>query len=290
VRRLVFLPQTTLTLHVPSTVDQLNIQFLPSFVPHPEATHVVFDFDGTLSWIRHGWPEIMQKVMGPRFPLKDGETEEDIREYLFREMYRFNGQPTPLFMAEMAREIESRSAEADPDEIFQSFLAVLNEGALERHENIRSKKCPPDDYIIYGGRAFIEALIEAGLKVIILSGNPHDQVNEEADLLDISRYCEGHVYGHTDAENFCKQSVMEKLMNEEGFSGENLIAIGDGAAEIKATKALSGLAIAICSDEEVNGSGVIDENKLPVLLDGGADCVIADYREPTTLLNLLTGK
>ena len=77
-------------------------------------------------------------------------------------------------------EIESRSAEADPDEIFQSFLAVLNEGALERHENIRSKKCPPDDYIIYGGRAFIEALIEGGLKVIILSGNPHDQVNEES--------------------------------------------------------------------------------------------------------------
>ena len=289
-RRLVFLPQTTLTLCVPSTVDQLNIQFLSSFVPRQEATHVIFDFDGTLSWIRHGWPEVMQRAMGPRFPLKDRETEEDIREYLFREMYRFNGQPTPLFMAEMAREIQSRAAEADPDEMFQTFLAALNERAHDRHDKIRTRKCPPDDYIVYGGRAFIECLIEAGLKVIILSGNPHDQVNEEADLLDISRYCEGHVYGHTDAENFCKQSVIEKLMNEEGFSGENLIAIGDGAAEIKATKALNGLAIAICSDEEVNGSGVIDKNKLPILLDGGADCVIADYREPTTLLNLLTGK
>ncbi len=135
-----------------------------------------------------------------------------------------------------------------------------------------------------------ETLIEAKIKIIILSGNPHDQVNEEADLLDISRYCEGHVYGHTHAENFSKQSVMEKLMVEEGFSSENLIAIGDGAAEIKATKALGGLAVAICSDEENNGSGVIDENKLPILLDGGADCVIADYREPTALLNLLNGK
>ena len=69
-------------------------------------------------------------------------------------------------------------------------------------------------------------------------------------------------------------------MAQKGFSGENLIAIGDGAAEIKAAKALGGLAVAICSDEEVNGSGVIDENKLPILLDGGADCVIADYRNP----------
>ena len=232
----------------------------------------------------------MQRVMGPRFPLKRGETNEDIRDYLFREMYRFNGHPTPLFMAEMARQIQSRSGEADPDEMFQSFLAALNKGAHNRHEKIRSKKCPPDEYIVYGARAFIETLIEAGLKVIILSGNPHDQVNEEADLLDISRYCEGHVYGHTDVDNFCKQSVMEKLMKEEGFSGETLIAIGDGAAEIKAAKALGGLAVAICSDEEVNGSGVIDENKLPILLDGGADCVIADYRKPDTLLNLLTGK
>ena len=222
----------------------------------------------------------MQQVMSPRFPLKDGETKKDIREYLFEQMYRFNGQPTPIFMAEMAKEIQSRSSEADPDEMFQSFLTVLNKGAHERHENIRSKKCPPDDYIVFGGRAFIETLIEAGLKVIILSGNPNDQVNKEADLLDISRYCGGHVYGHTDAENFSKQFIMEKLMDEEGFSGENLIAIGDGAAEIKATKALGGLAVAICSDEEVNGSGVIDENKLPILLDGGADCVIADYREP----------
>ena len=50
-------------------------------------------------------------------------------------------------------------------------------------------------------------------------------------------------------------------MRAEGFSGENLIAIGDGAAEIKAAKALGGLAVAICSDEKVNGSGIIDENK-----------------------------
>ena len=232
----------------------------------------------------------MQKVMGQRFPLKEGETNKDIREYLFEQMYRFNGRPTPLFMEEMAREIQSRSGEADSEEMFQAFLSVLNKEALARHENIQSKKRSPDDYIVYEGRAFIETLIEAGLKVIILSGNPHDQVNEEADLLDLSRYCQGHVYGHTHAENFCKQSIMEKLMKDEGFSGENLIAIGDGAAEIKAAKALGGLAVAICSDEEVNGSGVIDENKLPILLDGGADCVIADYREPATLYNLLTGK
>ena len=78
--RLVFLPHPDLTVGVPTAPPQLNIELLPSFAPRPKATHVVFDFDGTLSWIRHGWPEMMQTVMGPRFPLQANETAEDIRE------------------------------------------------------------------------------------------------------------------------------------------------------------------------------------------------------------------
>ncbi|HCU88121.1 MAG TPA: hypothetical protein DGP39_11375, partial [Verrucomicrobiales bacterium] len=95
-------------MRVPTAPSQLNIELLPSFSPRPKATHVIFDFDGTLSWIRHGWPEIMQEVMRPRFPMREEETNEDIRQHLFREMYRFNGQPTPLFMAEMAEQIRAR--------------------------------------------------------------------------------------------------------------------------------------------------------------------------------------
>ena len=31
----------------------------PSFAPRPGISHVLFDFDGTLSLIRQGWPEVM---------------------------------------------------------------------------------------------------------------------------------------------------------------------------------------------------------------------------------------
>ena len=274
---------------MPIAGDQLQIELLPGFTPRPKATHVVFDFDGTLSWIRHGWPEVMQSLMVARFPLAAGESPDDLRISLFKDMYRFNGRPTSVYMEAMSRQIQERGGEADPSEMLEAYLVQLDQIANERHEQIRSETCSQDDFIVFGGRALIELMLARGLKVIILSGNPHGQVNEEAELLDLASYCHGHVYGYKDANNFSKQSVIEDLMPAENFSGENLIAIGDGAGEIMAAKALGGLAIAVCSDEEDNGSGLVDEHKRNILADAGADAIIADYREPESLLKTFLG-
>jgi phosphoglycolate phosphatase-like HAD superfamily hydrolase len=34
------------------------VEFSSGFSLRPQISHVVFDFDGTLSWLRHGWAEI----------------------------------------------------------------------------------------------------------------------------------------------------------------------------------------------------------------------------------------
>ncbi len=34
------------------------VEFSSGFLPRPQIRHVVFAFDGTLSRLRHGWPEI----------------------------------------------------------------------------------------------------------------------------------------------------------------------------------------------------------------------------------------
>ncbi|MEE2813054.1 MAG: HAD family hydrolase [Verrucomicrobiota bacterium] len=270
--------------------DQLQIELLPSFTPRPKATHAIFDFDGTLSWIRHGWPEVMQSLMVARFPLAARESPDDLRISLFKDMYRFNGRPTSVYMEAMSRQIQERGGEADPSEMLEAYLIQLDQIANERHEQIRSETCSQDDFIVFGGRALIELMISRRLKIIILSGNPHGQVNEEAKLLDLTRYCHGHVYGYKDANNFSKQSVIEELMLAANFSGENLVAIGDGAGEITAAKALDGLAVAVCSDETNNGSGLVDKYKRNTLVDAGADAIIADYQEPEALLKTILGE
>ncbi len=232
----------------------------------------------------------MQSLMTARFPIAAEESPDDLRISLFKDMYRFNGRPTSVYMEAMSRQIQERGGEADPSEMLEAYLIQLDQIANERHEQIRSETSGQDDFIVFGGRALIELMVARGLKVIILSGNPHGQVNEEAELLDLASYCHGHVYGYKDANNFSKQSVIEELMAAENFSGENLIAIGDGAGEIMATKALGGLAIAVCSDEEDNGSGLVDEHKRNILADAGADAIIADYREPEALLKKILGE
>jgi phosphoglycolate phosphatase-like HAD superfamily hydrolase len=275
---------------VPTATKQAPIELLPGFAPRPRATHVVFDFDGTLSWLRHGWTEVAQTVIAPRFLLRSGETAADIRTHLFREMFRFNGRPTPLFTTEMAAQIQQRGGQADADELLESFLRPLNANAHERYAQLRNGSATPDDFIVHGGRALLELLTARGLNIIILSGNPHDQITTEAEMLGLTQFCNGHVYGHTDANNFTKQSVLEKLMAEESFTGEAFVMFGDGAAEIEAARNLGGLAVAVCSDENENGSGRIDENKRAVLLEVGANAVIADYREPESLLKILLGE
>jgi len=190
----------------------------------------------------------------------------------------------------MAEQIQQRGGEAGADELLEAFLKPLNANARARYAQLQNGTATANDFIVHGGVALLELLTARGLNIIILSGNPHDQITAEAKMLNLTKFCNGHVYGHTDANDFSKQAVLEKLMLEESFSSDEFLMFGDGAAEIEATCNLGGLPIAVCSDEHQNGSGRIDENKRAVLLEAGANVVIADYREPNTLLDLLTGK
>ena len=46
----------------------------------------------------------------------------------------------------------------------------------------------------------------------------------------------------------------------------------------------------VCSDENENGSGCVDPHKRAVLIEAGANAVIADYREPKALLQTIFGE
>ena len=70
-----------------------------------------------------------------------------------------------------------------------------------------------------------------------------------------------------------RQDTFQRLLHEEGITGENLLSFGDGPVEISSTKELGGLAIAVCSDESHNGSGVMDTFKRKQLFDAGADAL-----------------
>jgi len=70
------------------------VEFASVFAPRPGITHVLFDFDGTLSLIRQGWPEVMVPMFAEMLPPRVGETEADRCKLAFEDIMRLNGKQT----------------------------------------------------------------------------------------------------------------------------------------------------------------------------------------------------
>ncbi|MBA3938021.1 MAG: hypothetical protein H0X38_11210, partial [Planctomycetes bacterium] len=76
--------------------------------PRAPARLVVFDFDGTLSWLRHGWPRIMTAVMRAHLPARAGEDEAASDALLAGIVLGMNGHPTILQMTRFAALVQER--------------------------------------------------------------------------------------------------------------------------------------------------------------------------------------
>jgi phosphoglycolate phosphatase-like HAD superfamily hydrolase len=269
-----------------------QVEFTPSFAPRPNVTHVLFDFDGTLSLIREGWPEVMVPMFVEMLPSLPGETEAQRRQLCYDDIMRLNGKQTIYQMIQLAERIKDRGG--SPKEPFwykHEYLRRLEQRIAARKEGIRSGRSKPDDQLLYGSRALLESLQRRGFTLYLASGTDEVFVNEEAALLEVTRYFGRHIYGALeDYKNFSKKMVIERILRENGIPGAQLLAFGDGYVEIENTKEVGGLAIAVASDEAHNGSGRIDEWKRQRLLGVGADVVIPDYRDAEVLLERILAR
>src|SRR4051812_49163753 len=89
-----------------------SIEVLNAFAPRPQISHVIFDMDGTLSWLRHGWPEMMielfRKHYPAHYPAHPGETEKEIHHLLLSEILSLNGKPTIHQMVTFCERVQAR--------------------------------------------------------------------------------------------------------------------------------------------------------------------------------------
>jgi FMN phosphatase YigB (HAD superfamily) len=173
----------------------------------------------------------------------------------------------------------------------QEFQEQLDAEIVARLTAIRSGAAAPDAFVVFAARPLLERLRELGITPIVLSSTIEYRVREEAEALGLTQYFGSHIYGSpADPTGFSKMAVFQRLLKEEGIQGEHLLSFGDGPVEIASTKELGGLAIAVCSDEEDNGSGVMDAFKRRQLMEAGADAAIPDFRDAVALLDYLLQK
>ena len=268
------------------------VEFSPAFKPRPQISHVLFDFDGTLSLVRQGWPEVMVPMFVEMLPRRAGESDADLRQLATDDIMRLNGKQTIYQMIQLAERIRERGGQPrEPLWYKHEYLRRLEERICERKEAIRSGVQTADDLLVHGTRPFLEDLRHRGLALYLASGTDEPCVKEEAELLDVTQYFGRHIYGALDDyKQFSKKMVIERILRENQITGEQLLSFGDGYVEIENTKDAGGLAVAVASDEANNGSGRMDEWKRQRLLGVGADVVIPDFRDGAALLDCLLGE
>jgi len=269
-----------------------SVEFTKSFSPRPAISHVVFDFDGTLSLVRQGWPDVMIPMFLEFMPRREGESEKQAHTLVTDDIMRLNGKQTIYQMMQLAERIKFRGGEAqEPLWYKHEYLRRLNERIGERLDGLRSGTTKPDDLIVYDGRNLLELLKARGIHLYLASGTDERFVKQEAELLDVTRYFGERIYGALDDyKNFSKKMVIDRILKENNISGANLLSFGDGYVEIENTKEVGGLAIAVASDEANNGSGNVDQWKRNRLLGVGADIVIPDYQDADALIKVVLGE
>jgi phosphoglycolate phosphatase-like HAD superfamily hydrolase len=249
---------------------------------------VLFDFDGTLSLIREGWPQVMIPMM-VEVLRQTGTTESDahLAELVEAFVMRLTGRQTIYQMIHLADEVRRRGQEPEDPLVYKRrYHDRLLARIQDRLDALADGRAGTADWTVPGSHVMLEGLRRRGLNLYLASGTDLIYVRREAELLGLTPYFGDNIYGAIDDyRNFSKRKIVEEILSKNHLHGHELLGFGDGYVEIEEIKRVGGVAIAVASDE-ANRQGV-NPQKRERLLAAGADVVIGDYREHGKLLEFL---
>jgi phosphoglycolate phosphatase len=263
-----FLPGTSVEI-----VREVQLAAAPRFA--------LFDFDGTLSLVREGWPDVMIPMMVEELAATGTpESRTQLAALARNFVMELNGKQTIYQMIRLAEEIRLRQGSPrDPLAYKQEYHDRLMARIAARRTALESGKTRPEELLVPGASAALRLLQERGLELYLASGTDENYVREEVELLGLTPFFGKHIYGAIDDHRkFSKQMVIERILRENNVEGARLIGLGDGYVEIDNIKTAGGTAIAVASDE-AGRSGKPDPWKRDRLIGVGADLVIPDFRE-----------
>jgi len=264
--------------------------------PHIERgriRHALFDFDGTLSLIREGWQDVMIPMMVEL--LRQTPTDESdaaLTAVVTDFVTRLTGKQTIYQMMQLADEITRRGGTAeDPLTYKRQYLDRLWDRIAHRVAGLKAGQLDPDELMVPGGRAMLDALKARGVACYLASGTDEAYVLDEAAALGLTDYFadgsgSSRIYGaQDDYLRFSKKLLIERIIREHELHGPEFVAFGDGFVEIEDTKRVGGIAVGVASDE-VHRTG-IDAWKRTRLIEAGADLIVPDFRESAALVAYL---
>jgi len=265
-----------------------EIEIISSAIPRGGFRSVLFDFDGTLSLIREGWPDVMIPMM-VRELKRTGtdESEPSLFQAVEDFVMRLNGRQTIYQMIQLADEVRRRGGTPrEPLEYKNEYHDLLWQRIKGRVDGLQSGEIRPEDISVPGTHELLATLRDRGLTLYLASGTDLKYVRIEAVAIGVAEFFGPHIYGALDDyQNFSKKLIIDKIIHDNNLRGEELLAFGDGFVEINKVKHVGGVAIGVASDE-VRRAGV-NQWKRNRLIEAGADVIVPEYLQQDSLLRYL---
>lgn len=249
----------------------------------------LFDFDGTLSLIREGWPRVMIQLMLNHLRTQDliREPEAECAAHLEAFVMELNGHPTIRQMERFAEEVATRGGTpAEPAVYLQQYLDALMSVVRGRWEALEMRRAKVEEWVVPNAHAILSELKQRGVPLYVASGTDFAHVSREVELLQLTPHVAGRVYAPKDNDaTFRKRDVIERALRELAVPGTELIGFGDGVVETQEVKRVGGVAVGVASSEA--GVRGVNARKRDTLIAAGADIIIPDYEHAAELLTWL---
>lgn len=268
--------------------NQWSIEIINDFPNRGKFVFALFDFDGTISLIREGWQQIMKPYFCEEL-LKTprAESKEEIESCVNDFIDYLTGKQTIYQCKKLAEEISARGGKAlDPQHYKDEYHQRLLNKIQHRLDGLANGRIQPDEMVVPGSFELMRELRARGVTIFLASGTDEEYVLKEAELLGVTQYCNGGIYGaQKDYRLFSKKMIVHKIIETHGLSGFELVGFGDGYVEIEDVKEAGGFSCGVASDEA--GKKKVDLWKRDRLIQAGADIIIPNFSETKKLLDYL---
>jgi phosphoglycolate phosphatase-like HAD superfamily hydrolase len=252
----------------------------------------LFDFDGTLSLIREGWPRVMIALMLDHLRAHGliREPEAQCAAHVERFVMALNGHPTVRQMERFAEEVAARGGTpAAPAVYLRQYIDALMAVVSGRWADIESGRARVEEWVVPNAHGVLSAFRARGVPIYVASGTDYAHVSREVDLLRLTPHVGGRVFAPKDNDaTFRKRAVIERALGELGVPGSELIGFGDGVVETQEVKRVGGVAVGVASSEA--GVRGVQAAKRATLIAAGADLIVPDYEHAAELLAWLWGE
>lgn len=265
-----------------------ELEIINADFPRGPFRAAIFDFDGTLSLLRRNWQDVMIPMMVEILAATGTqETRDQLHHCVEDFVMRLNGRQTIYQMIQLADEVKRRDGTPrEPLEYKRQYHELLWGQVGERVASVREGRVPPEEMCVPEAEMLLKRLGEKGLALYLASGTDANYVHDEVAVLGLAEFFGEHIYGALDDyKNFSKAMIIERMIQDSGFAGSEIVGFGDGFVEIEEVKKVGGLAIGVASNEDTREG--INDWKRNRLIQAGADIIIGDYRGQAELLGLI---